>query len=533
MNQADRRSEMQLRAQYGAAIEALNQRDWNRARQIADAIVLQAPRHGGVHFVCGIAALEMGDMRAAFRHMSAAVQLSPARSDYAAQLARVLLECHLQREAIEQADRAMSLGPDDPLTLNTLAVVYTRANAHGQAVQAFERAVQRLPGQASLHFNLATSLTANGDLTRAVEACETCIGLDPHFWKAHLTLAQLSKQTPASNHIPRLESLLAGNDVRPDAALYLHLALEKEYDDLGDYERALGHLIAGKRAWQGQLDRSGDSDAAIFDAIIETCSAVPAPEAGHRTDEPIFIFGMPRTGTTLVERIVSSHSQVHAAGELQVFPLSFKRATGSRTPWPLDRSTVFASAHLNWQALGASYLAGTRPLTGHTPRFIDKLPHNFLYAGWIARAMPNAKMICLRRDPMDSCIANFRQLFALTSPVYNYSFDLLETGRYWLLFDRLMHHFQQVMPGRILEVHYEDVVDDQEGQTRRLLEHCGLPWEDACLQFEKNTAPVSTASAVQVRSKIYRSSLQRWKRYGPMVDELRDLLAQGGAPVGE
>ena len=159
-----------------------------------------------------------------------------------------------------------------------------------------------------------------------------------------------------------------------------------------------------------------------------------------------------------------------------------------------------------------------------TPRFVDKLPHNFLYLGFIARALPNARIVCLRRERLDTCVANFRQLLALDSPFFDYSFDLLDIGRYVLQFERVMAHWREVLPGRILELQYEDLVGDQAGTTRRLLEHCGLPWDDACLAFEHNPAAVATASAVQVREPLHRNSIGRWRRYAPQLAGLRALL---------
>ncbi|MEO7198993.1 MAG: sulfotransferase, partial [Dokdonella sp.] len=182
----------------------------------------------------------------------------------------------------------------------------------------------------------------------------------------------------------------------------------------------------------------------------------------------------------------------------------------------------------DWRKLGETYLTSTRPGTGKKPRFIDKLPHNFLYAGYIAKALPKAKIICLRRNPMDTCLSNFRQLFAPKTPFFDYSFDLLDTGRYYVLFDRLMAHWQRVLPGRILELDYEELVDSQETCSRRLLQHCELPWHDACLQFERNPSPVATASAVQVRAPIYRSSMQRWRHYEAQLTDLRALLRNAG-----
>lgn len=517
---------------YANAVAALNRRQWSQAQSLARNLLPGFSGHAGVHFVLGVAALEQGSMPTAARHLYQAVKLNPGRADYSAQWVRLLAASHRLREAAIEADRVFQMQSRDPLVLNILAVVYTQANAHQKAASVFQSAVAVSPGQAVLHFNLATSLIAIGDLEGAAREYETCLELDPRYWKAHLAVAQLRRQTRQDNHIERLQSLLHSAAGEAEAELYLNLALDKEYDDLGEHHKAFDHLQAGKAAWRGKLDYSIGRDQAVFDALMRACDGRPGKVAGNQTREPIFIIGMPRTGTTLVERILSSHPQVHSAGELQNFPVALKRASASLTRPLLDPETIARTGGIDWEKLGQDYLDSTRPGTGRTPHFIDKLPHNFLYAGFIAKALPQAKLICLRRDPMDTCVSNFRQLFALSSPYYDYSFDLLDTGRYYLLFDRLMAHWRTVLPGRILEIDYESIVEDQHAGTRRLLEHCGLPWDEACLQFEKNAAPVSTASAVQVRSAIYRTSLQRWKRYESQLGELRTLLETGAAGAG-
>jgi hypothetical protein len=211
--------------------------------------------------------------------------------------------------------------------------------------------------------------------------------------------------------------------------------------------------------------------------------------------------------------------------------MALKQVAGIRSPALIDVDTVIRARNADWKQLGEIYLSSTRPSTGQKPRFIDKLPHNFLYAGFIAKALPNAKIICLRRDPLDTCLSNFRQLLSSDSAYFGYSFDLLDTGRYYILFDRLMAHWQRTFPGRILEIQYETLVDTQESSSRRLLEFCGLPWDDACMRFEENAGAVATASAVQVRAPIYRDALKRWKRYAPQLGELQALLRAAGIPL--
>jgi len=518
---------------YQAAVEALNRGDWRHAAELAHKLLQHLPEHAGVQFVAGVAAMNLQQMPQSLQHLQHAVRLNPARADYAAQLAKVLSDGSMLREALSVADAAVAAGPADAMTADTLGVVFTRANEHGKAVAMFARAVELFPQHATFRFNLATSLTFAGRLEEAEREYEACLSRNPHYWKAHLALAKLRKTRPEKNHLVRLRSLLAAlPDTDWNGLMYVNLALASELEDLHQDAEAFKHLLAGKQA--GSRGRSGSSarDAAVFDALRAAFPEQIRQElVGSANAEPIFIVGMPRSGTTLVDRILSSHSQVHSAGELQNFGVILKRASGSTTPDLLDVDCIRRSSQLPWKQLGDAYVASTRPGTGHTPRFIDKLPHNFLYLGHIARALPQARIVCMRRNPMDTCLGNFRQLFAQSTSYYDYSFDLLDTGRYYLQFDALMQHWQEVLPGRILEVHYEALVDTPEAITQALLEHCGLPWEDACLQFHDNAAPVATASAVQVREPLHRGALQRWKRFETELQPLRELLEQGGIAI--
>lgn len=515
---------------YAAAVDALNARDWPRALSLARALLQGAPRHAGVHFIVGLAATQMRDLGLGLSHLHKAVLLNPSRMDYAAQCARALAQARMTRESIVMADRAAACsGEADAQSLDSLGIVYSQANEHGKAAAMFRRAAALLPRVANIRFNLSTSLTAIGALDDSERELEACIALDPRFWKAHLSLAQLRRQRPDDNHLPRLQALMPQAERDDDGTLYVNLALAKEQEDLARYDDAFAHLVAAKAPQKRKRGYTSARDQALFDALKDSLpEPLPTPAPGDPSNEPIFVIGMPRTGTTLVDRILSSHPQVHTAGELQNFSVVLKRLSGSTTAEMLDADTLQRAQGIDWRRLGREYIDSTRPGTGHVPHFVDKLPHNFLYAGHIARALPNARILCLRRDPLDVCLSNFRQLFTLSSPFYDYSFDIEDVGRYYVMFDRLMQHWHRVLPDRILDVQYEDIVDAQESSTRRLLDFCGLPWDAACLRFEENAAPVSTASAVQVRSPLNRNSLQRWRRYESHLGGLRAILADAG-----
>lgn len=522
-----------LAAQYRLAVDALNRGDFVSARRLAQRVRSSVPAHGGVCFVEGVAALQLGDLQHAVCCLQDAVRLNPARSDYRAQYARALATARLFREAVEVLHTLDISNIADPLTLDTVGVVFTQANEHTRASVAFERAVVLSPNHPSFHFNLATSRTFLGNLEGAKQAYEECLQIMPSYWKAHLALAQLRSQTVERNHLDRLRGLLDTSS-SPEARMYLNLALAKELEDIGDYANSFSHLTAGKSAGLEGRNYRFERDDALVRALMDT--PPPVPSVAGYSAEPIFVLGMPRSGTTLVDRILSSHSHVQSAGELQNFGVVLKRISGSRTPSLLDVDTIRRAGSADLSDLGARYIASTRPGTGQRRHFVDKLPHNFLYAGFIAGALPDARIVCVHRDPLDTCLSNFRQLFALSSPYYDYSFALETTARYVVLFERLMAHWERVMPARILHVRYEDVVDDQAAQTRRLLDYVGLDFEEACLAFDKNPSPVATASAVQVRSPLFRTSLGRWRRYrdemAPAIEIFRKagIVTKGRAP---
>lgn len=514
---------------YAAALDACNRRDWQRALVLGQELLRQTPEHAGVCYIVGMACMELRRIPEAVEFLDRATGLDPGRAQFATQYARVLALARLP--ALQAADRAMALAPEHIDQLIPLGMIYAQSNAHERAASVFTRVVQLAPAHAASRYALAMSLIFLGDIEAAERELDACIAIDPTFWKAYLSRSLIRRQTAATHHLQELEALLASSVSHADdpaAATCLNMALAKEYEDLASYPTAFEHLQRGKAAARAGRQYSARQDEELFAAISNTFNRPAPPSAGHPTTEPIFVVGMPRSGTTLAERILSSHPEVDSAGELRNFAMALKRLSGSRSPRLVDAETIARARDLDWASLGASYLASTRPATGNAAHFTDKLPHNFLYVGMIANALPGAKIICLRRHPMDTCLSNFRQLFDPGSPFHDYSYDLLDIGRYYILFDRLMRHWRQAFPGRMLEIDYETLVASQEPVTRSLLAFCDLPWNDACLRFEKNSASVATASAAQVRSGMSRGSLDRWRNYRPQLRELHDLLLEAG-----
>lgn len=461
-----------------------------------------------------------------------AVQLDATRAEYHAQHARCLALLYRNDEARAAAEDALAAGATDPRTLDTIGVVLSRLGEHARAAELFERAAAAEPHNAGFQYNLAASLRFLGRFGAAERAYEAVLEAAPDFHRAHSALAELRRQTPRKNHVARLTRALEHANGKADAELHVRYALAKEHEDLGNYAQAFEHLRVGKARKRAALGYCVDDDRNLFETIIRTFHAgfLGSGHPACDSAEPIFVVGMPRTGTTLVERILSTHPSVASAGESQNLPLLVKRAAGTRSNRVLDEATVAAAASLDFAELGRRYVESTRP-AGGLPRFVDKMPLNFLYVGFIHLALPRAKIVCLRRHPLDTCLSNFRQLFALDFSYYNYAYDLADIGRYYVLFDTLMRHWGEALPGRVLEMSYERLVEEQETQTKRLLDFCGLPWAAECLDFHENRSPVATASAVQVRTPMNRGSIGRWRHYARELAPLRAQLVADGIDI--
>ena len=453
--------------------------------------------------------------------------LAPGDPLYIAGHAEYLVTIGRQTDALRLADEAACGGIGDAFTADSIGVVYSRTGFHEKAIPLYERAVELDPAPANFHYNLGASLQFAGKFERAGSAYKAAIEREPDSYRAYSALVSLSRQTPEKNYLAKLESLFEEQQTDPDKALHIGHAIAKTLEDLGEYEQSFDWLVRAKRGKRAAIDYMLETDLALFSAAAETVGKAP-DDAGACSDaSPIFITGLPRTGTTLVDRILSSHPEVVSAGELNTFAGLVKASAGSSSNLVLDAETLGNAGHVDLAGIGHDYIEETRRLARGAGRFTDKMPLNFFYVWLIHRALPNARVIALRRDPVDSCLSNFRQLFATGFSYYNYSLDIDDTAAYYLSFDKLLAVWRQYMPpARYMELHYEDVVRDQENQTRKLLDFCGLSWNEACLRFHENVAPVATASSVQVRKPLYSGSIGRWRKYGDRLDSLRRSLGE-------
>lgn len=441
---------------------------------------------------------------------------------------RSLLASGKLSAACESAATAQTYAPPDAGVWNTLGSLFSLANNQERALIAYDRAVVLAPDNAQYLFNRAAVQRFLGKLAAAEADYDRAIILNPVDYEAYKSRTDLRTQTAHRNHIVELDALLAKGTSDWRGAVQLRFALAKEYEDLGQYDRSFQHLALGARQRRDHLQYAIQTDILTVDWIIAAYpmgTLVAQPNSSQ--ESPIFIIGLPRSGTTLVDRILGSHSALVSAGELNYFAGALVDAVTKQNAQTklLREELVAQSAQLDFSALGLDYLARCRDAGITNSRFTDKMPLNYLYCGLIHRALPRAKIVQLIRHPMAVCYAMYKTLF---QDGYPFSYDLSEIGLYYIGYQRLMAHWSLTLPGVMHQVHYEDLVEQQKRETAKLLQFCALPWEEACMDYHQSSAVTTTASAAQVRQPMYSSSVSQWRHYAKQLEPLRRQLEASG-----
>lgn len=513
----------------------LGERDPGAADRLCEVLERRFPESLNVRLLRARARQQLGDFDGMLALARRSEHLAPARPDVQLLLAEALVHAGETAQARTRLRRLEAAAGRDPRLLQHVAELHTHLNDHRAAHRCHQAAVELTPDDPRALYNLSASAIAVGDLTEAENCLDRVIALAPDDFDAWHNRSTLRRQTPAGNHVAELEAALATPPGAARGAVALNYALAREHEDLGNYPAAWRHLTAGAAARRQRMAYDVAGDERTMKAIEEAFDAewLARGECEGRADAtpgdgaaPVFIVGLPRSGTTLVDRILSSHSRVASLGEINDFALALMRQTGPG----LDRlGRVRQAARLDVTALGRAYRESTRGYGSKAPLLIDKTPSNFLYLGLIHRALPEAVVVHVHRHPMDACLGMFKSLFRMGYP---FSYDLEDLARYYLGYHRLMAHWRRVLPeGRFLDLGYEALVADPEGQIRRLLAHAGLAWEPGCLRFHENRAPTATASAVQVREPMYSRAVGRWRHYAEGLAPLRARLERGGIRV--
>ena len=511
------------------ATAALNASDYARLQKLCKQILDSDRNQADAWFFMSIVAEAGRQPVHALQFVDRALQIDPVHSEYLTQKAKLHSLLNHYAAALEAARSALKAGPDRAIVLDTLGVVLTRLGVYDEARDLLQRAVDMEPANPQYQFNLGSAEQFLGHDDAARRAYEQSIILKPDFCRAYWALSELEKTGNESGRLDNMLKLAASTSNSLDQ-LYLAHAISREHEKQGDFDKAFEILDTSKQRRRTELNYSVDQDLQLFETIRNAFTETQ-PEASG-TDaldgRALFIIGMPRTGTTLLERILSSHSKVISLGELQEFPRAVKQLAGTRSPVVLDEETLSAALDADMGALGEAYAGMLSDRARPDKFFIDKLPLNFYCVGFIMAALPRAKVICLRRNPMDTILSNYRQLFALNFSYYNYHYDLADTARFFVEFDRLMSFWQSRFGDRFYQLDYETLVESPEQSTREILEYLGLEWEPACLEFHTHQGGVATASASQVRQPLYNTSIARWKKYEKHLSPAMEVLDQAG-----
>ena len=425
-------------------------------------------------------------------------------------------------EAIASARALVDLDPQFAASHITLGNALSVANKPEEAIEAYRTALKLQSNHVGALSGLAQQLKTVGRQEEAIEVHRQNIAANPRHAEPYWQLANLKVFRFSDQEIEDMETLLKDTELEDLARVQLHNALGMAYEHLKNYRLAFKNFELCNELRRESEKYDPVKTEVTTDHLIKVFSQeFLEKNAGHGVSDasPILIVGLPRSGSTLIEQILASHSQVegtHELSDLARVAAAIPKSVGDR--FPLNLPALKPKA---WGKIGKQYLERTLSYRSGSLHFTDKNPNNFIYAGMLRLALPNARIINARRHPLDSCFGSYKQLFASGQP---FTYDLTEVGEYYLQYQRLMDHWHEVLPGAVLDVKYEDVVGDLETQVRRILDYCGLPFEEACLNFHQTERSVKTASSEQVRQPVYSSSVNLWKNYAPYLSELIEVL---------
>ena len=508
----------------------LEQGDVNQAVASYQQAIACHPNHVLAHCNLGKALHRFGDVPRAIALFQRAIELDPSCAQAHLGLGNIDLEKLNLTLAAQHFTAAVKAAPDLADAHNNLGIVYKLLHDMNAAEASHRRAITLQPGVADFHNNLGLVLEDKGDFEQAIRSFREAIALQPAEVQGRFNLSQLKRFTSEDADLLSLKKLVTNAaSLTPDKAALLHFALAKAMDDLGQDAKAFDELVTANRLKRSGVTYSHDEIRDQFARIQSVFdSQLFDRHRGdvNQTPSPIFVLGMPRSGSTLVEQILASHPQIHGAGELLSFSQTVKNFDhgrgGSTGRYPNFISRLTKN---DLSKLATAYLATLPQIPDGKSKVVDKMPGNFIYVGLIHLIFPNARIIHTVRCPVDTCFSCYSKHFAAGA---QYSYELVELGGYYRLYAQLMDHWRKVLPtGVMLDQSYEALVDDLEGQARRLVDHCGLQWDPVCLKFHNNTRPVATISKMSVRQPIYRSSIGRWKRFahrlGPLLAEIESV----------
>ena len=506
--------------------------DWNTVGEAAARILGRNPDSAEGHFLRGLHCKGLGQHRPALQAFSAALKLDEARYDAAIELADQLVIAQNNAAANTLLDAYVPMLSNSPRYLDMAGTAFDSIGLPEKAWPLYKRATTLQPDIELFRANLAACSAYLGKVDDAESLYRGLLDRKPSHQRNHHHLSRLKKATDRS-HVDWMISILDREQLPPDRNVFLYFAIAKELEDLQEWDLAFDYYARGCDAVSSRMTYDVSQDIQIIDRIISVCTADWLAEDKPRRPQnaektPIFIVGLPRTGTTLVERILESHSSVQSLGETQFLPRAVRDASGCHTREQIALEIIDACAGIDVDRIAGSYLSSAEYRLGPERFFIEKLPYNDLYLGLIAKAFPEARLVSLRRHPMDACFSMYKQVFTWA---YKYSYSQENLARYYAAHARMHQHWKNVLGDRLIEVSYEELIREPEPQISALLHRLGLEFEPECMNFHANPSACTTASAMQVRRPIYPDSVGKWRQFSTHLEPLRVALLNEGIPV--
>ena len=504
----------------------LAQRDYRQALKWFSRAVEQDPGNSVTHCNLGSALRGLGDNAGAASSYRRAIELSPRQAMFLHNLGELLVEQGEAEDAVECFEQALQIDPRDLRSMLGLGKARNALGGLARAVECYRQAIEIDPGDAQCFIGLGAAYGDHGETDEAVSCLHKAIEINPRAVAAWPVLARNKRFTADYADIKTIESLLSKQDLNDTDRSRLGFSLAKAYEDIGEYDKSMKQVIKAARLKRKQIDYSTSATRKRLERIREVFSPeffARCADAGAEDQTPVFIIGMPRSGTSLVEQILASHPAVFGAGELDDLSRVYQSIAGTGDA---ARADTFPEELVGldpdrFADLGSEYIRRLRRHSSAATLITDKLRHNFMRVGFIRAILPRARIIHCTREPMDTCLSIFKTDFHRG---HLYSYDLAELGVYYRLYLELMAFWRTVLPDFVHDLNYEQLVSEPEQQTRSLLDYCDLPWDDACLDFHRTRRAVRTASSAQVVRPIYRDSVDLWKRYEKYLQPLAAIL---------
>ena len=507
----------EMRSNLGNALAGCGR--LSEARRALERATALGPDFAGAHNNLGIVLRKLGDAHEAARCFERAARLEPAMAIIYANWGSALADAGDLTAAREKLDQAIKLNPKLADAWNNLGLLHSRRRAWQEALHCLKKACELNPHAPSAWVNFSNVQRAFGHNAEARQSASKAIELDPVLPEAYRALAAVGRFADAGSEIRHIEQILNSTTLSPAGRIHCHYALGKLLDDIGAFDRAFAAYAAANAAQARPYDPT--ATVARIDAVVsrfDTAQFDRLARKGSKSERPVFVIGMPRSGTTLVEQIIASHACAAGAGELTYFERYLERLP--------DDPEALEPANLG--AFAEDYLTRLQRHDASALRVVDKRPFNFVCLGLIRHVFPKARIIHCRRDPRDTCLSIFFTDFA---DKHAFTTQLSDIGAFYNQYSRVMDHWYRVLPGEILDVRYEELVQGQEAESRRLIEYCGLAWDDQCLAFHENKRPVDTPSDWQVREPMYTRSIGRWRHYeghlAPLFEAIAPSLSAG------